>query len=173
LGHKKALFINMKLYYTALRRDVFDYLPVTFHLQAGQKDDQYPRFLEYYSRCAEESKEDPSFKNRWIVKPGENTNRGNGVVVCDTLEQINEEIKNEVMQNDGKARTYIIQKYIEKPLLYHKRKFDIRCYMMITSNFGRYKAYWYNEGYVRTSSFEYSLKSTQRMLHLTNDAVQK
>ena len=161
------------MYYTALRKDVFKNLPVTFHIQAGQKDEQYPLFLENYNQCVEESKNDPNFRNLWILKPGENSNRGMGVVVCDSLERINEKLRQTKFGNNGKLRTFIVQKYIEKPQLYHKRKFDIRCYMMITSNFGKYKAYWYNEGYVRTSSFEYSLKSTQRMLHLTNDAVQK
>ena len=28
-------------------------------------------------------------------------------------------------------KTFIIQKYIDHPLLYHKRKFDIRCYMLL------------------------------------------
>lgn len=36
------------------------------------------------------------------------------------------------------------------------------------------QGYWYNEGYLRTSCKEYSIKNvTNRMIHLTNDAVQK
>ena len=35
-------------------------------------------------------------------------------------------------------------------------------------------AYWYQEGYIRTSSFEFSTKNlANKMVHLTNDAVQK
>ena len=35
-------------------------------------------------------------------------------------------------------------------------------------------AYWYQEGYIRTSSFEFSIKNlSNKMVHLTNDAVQK
>ncbi len=30
-------------------------------------------------------------------------------------------------------RTYIIQSYIDKPFLYNKRKFDIRCYMLLVN----------------------------------------
>ena len=26
--------------------------------------------------------------NTWIIKPGENTNRGNGIIVCKTLNQV-------------------------------------------------------------------------------------
>jgi hypothetical protein len=37
-----------------------------------------------------------------------------------------------------------------------------------------YKAYWYEEGYIRTSSKEFTLKNLKnRFIHLTNDAVQK
>ncbi len=57
-------------------------------------------------------------------------------------------------------------------MLFNKRKFDIRCYLLITAVNGRIKAFWYRDGYVRTSSKEYSLKNLEnRMVHLTNDAV--
>ena len=49
-------------------------------------------------------------------------------------------------------KTYIIQKYIEKPLLYKQRKFDIRCYMLLNSQNKMLKGYLYEEGYIRTSS---------------------
>lgn len=39
---------------------------------------------------------------------------------------------------------------------------------------GKLKAYFYQEGYLRTSCKEFSLKNpTDKMVHLTNDAVQK
>lgn len=39
---------------------------------------------------------------------------------------------------------------------------------------GYQKGYWYTEGYVRTSCKEFSMKNlTNKMIHLTNDAVQK
>jgi tubulin polyglutamylase TTLL1 len=60
------------------------------------------------------------------------------------------------------------------PFLYNKRKFDIRCYILITSVNDVMKGYWYEEGYIRTSSKEFTLKNlSNRMIHLTNDAVQK
>jgi tubulin--tyrosine ligase len=45
--------------------------------------------------------------------------------------------------------------------------------MMITSINGQLKGYWYKKGYVRTTSYEYSLKTAFTSIHLTNDAVQK
>ena len=35
------------------------------------------------------------------------------------------------------------------------------------------KGYWYEEGYIRTSSELFSFKKMDKMIHLTNDAVQK
>ena len=65
-----------------------------------------------------------------------------------------------------------VQEYITKPLLYQKRKFDIRAYILITSTYGKIKAYWYKDGYIRTSSKEFTVKNLEnRMIHLTNDAV--
>eukprot|EP00826_Nyctotherus_ovalis_P016005 TRINITY_DN14603_c0_g1_i3.p1 TRINITY_DN14603_c0_g1~~TRINITY_DN14603_c0_g1_i3.p1 ORF type:complete len:137 (-),score=19.96 TRINITY_DN14603_c0_g1_i3:171-581(-) len=68
--------------------------------------------------------------------------------------------------------TYIIQKYIEKPFLFEKRKFDIRCFALVTSINGIIKAYYYHEGYLRTSSKDYSIHNLSKSVHLTNEAVQ-
>jgi hypothetical protein len=108
------------------------------------------------------------------VKPGENTNRGNGITVCYSLDDIKLRLKGRERNGDGKLRTFILQKYIENPLLYNKRKFDLRHYVLITCINGSFKGYWYEEGYVRTSSNEFNIKSSKdSMIHLTNDAVQK
>lgn len=46
--------------------------------------------------------------------------------------------------------------------------------MLITCINGSFKAYWYEDGYVRTSSSEFNLKTTRDpLIHLTNDAIQK
>jgi tubulin--tyrosine ligase len=111
-------------------------------------------------------------KHLWIIKPGENTNRGFGIQVCKELDQIKNLVKNTNI--NGMRRSFIIQKYIEKPLLYKGRKFDIRTYTMMCSINGNLQGYWYSEGYFRTSSKEYNVKNVNnRFVHLTNDAVQK
>ena len=45
--------------------------------------------------------------------------------------------------------------------------------MMITSVNGKIKGYWYEQGYIRTTSYEYNVKTGLSSIHLTNDAVQK
>lgn len=69
--------------------------------------------------------------------------------------------------------SFIIQKYIEKPLLIHKRKFDIRVWVLV-SNTG--KCYYFKEGYLRTSSSEFFMDgkhADNQYVHLTNNAIQK
>jgi tubulin polyglutamylase TTLL1 len=44
----------------------------------------------------------------------------------------------------------------------------------MTSINGIVKGYWYEDGYLRTSSKEYDIENLQnRFIHLTNDAIQK
>jgi hypothetical protein len=51
---------------------------------------------------------------------------------------------------------WVVQKYIERPLLYKGRKFDIRCWVVFTD---RCEVFFYIPGYLRTSSDEYTLDS--------------
>ena len=56
----------------------------------------------------------------------------------------------------------------------NKRKFDIRCYAMITSINGKIQGYFYLDGYLRTTSKEFTVKEISNpLIHLTNDAIQK
>ena len=73
-------------------------------------------------------------------------------------------------------RHIILQKYILNPLLINKRKFDIRVFALMVghADTNRIRAYFFEEGYLRTSSKEYNTtKFDNRLVHLTNDAVQK
>ena len=85
-----------------------------------------------------------------------------------------QEIKALMMDYRAAGQTVILQKYICNPLLINRRKFDIRCFALVTSHNGNIKAYWYKEGYIRTSCKEFSLHNlSNRTVHLTNDAIQE
>lgn len=85
-----------------------------------------------------------------------------------------EEIKELLSDLSSRKKTCIVQKYIDNPLLINKRKFDMRMFMLVTSINGCVKAYFYKDGYLRTSCKEFSVTNlANRMIHLTNDAVQK
>lgn len=105
------------------------------------------------------------------MKPGENSNRGQGIVVTDQLETISDLVS---IAHNRPDSTFIIQKYIHNPFLIKKRKFDIRIFSIVTCcNNGYAKGYFYNEGYLRTSCKVFTLEDFDNpMIHLTNDAVQ-
>ena len=130
----------MKNYYKFFKKNPFNYIPLTFHISKGFDDPEFEKFMIIYDKL-EEEKANSDFKNIWILKPGEFTNRGKGIAVCSSVE----EIKNKFKGKDyGKNRTFIVQKYIEKPFLYNKRKFDIRHFMLITCVNGKFKGYEYS-----------------------------
>jgi len=71
------------------------------------------------------------------------------------------------------SSTFVIQKYIESPLLINNRKFDIRMWVLITHEMD---CYLFKEGYLRTSGNEFVISKydiDNKYIHLTNNAVQK
>jgi len=73
-------------------------LPLTFHIKEGHNDKEYQRFVEVFKDFDQGGKGATNFeqlgKSIWIVKPGENTNRGCGIQVCRELPQIKDIIQN-------------------------------------------------------------------------------
>jgi len=120
--------------------------------------------------------------NYWIIKTTYQ-NRGIGIYVFKTLKQLQVILNNYVIDVSDKDEnveapfivqrnlTFIIQKYIERPFLIHKRKFDIRVFCLINQDL---EVFFYKEGYLRTSCQEYKLDNCEdQLIHLTNNAVQK
>jgi len=44
LSNKKAIYYNMKIYYESLGQNIFDYLPLTFHIKEGESDREFNKF---------------------------------------------------------------------------------------------------------------------------------
>jgi len=100
----------------------------------------------------------------WMLKPID-LNRGRGIEIFDSLDWLKQYLAN------SNSKSFVIQKYIEKPLLVEGRKFDIRVWMLIDHEMN---CYFFKEGYVRTSSVDYDPGALQnRFIHLTNNAIQK
>lgn len=168
LSNKKALFLNVSTYYRAMGINPFEVaIPLTFNVKTPHTGDaEYNRFTRAYKQFQQQKD-----ANIWIIKPGENSNRGTGIQVANSLG----EIRNIIQQLSSKNgnRTSIVQKYLDKPLLIHNRKFDIRGYAMLTSINGKLKGYMYRDCYFRTSSKQFDLTNLHsRFIHLTNDAIQ-
>ena len=72
--------------------------------------------------------------------------------------------------NNYRSNICVIQKYIEKPLLYFGRKFDIRIWVLLTQNLN---VYMFEEGHLKCCSINYNLNSDNTFCHLTNYSFQK
>ena len=82
LSNKKAIYYNMKIFYESQGLDPFDYLPLTFHIKEGENDREFSKFLDVYNNPSKSNTLQKYTKlgtSMWIVKPGENTNRGCGI----------------------------------------------------------------------------------------------
>ena len=165
LTSKKRLYLNLKQYCILHNLSLSQFIPPTFHLQPGVQDSEFTHF-EAAFQAESALKSTGKSMNLWIVKPGEGTNCGHGIHISEDYGEILGLIS-------SKNRTYIVQKYIENPLLINNRKFDIRCYGLITSVNSHIQGYFYHEGYIRTSSKPFNLHTHSKFVHLTNDAVQK
>ena len=77
----------MRFYYEAIGQDPFHALPVTFHVKSGLDDQEFVRFTQQFESALGEK------SNIWIIKPGENTNRGQGISVSNNYAEITEIIE--------------------------------------------------------------------------------
>lgn len=70
----------MKAFYDHQGKNVFEHLPVTFHVKRYD-DDAWKDFTRYYAEDQQAHSGEGECKRLWIVKPGENSNRGNGITI--------------------------------------------------------------------------------------------
>ena len=164
LSNKKNLFLNLTEYYEKAGEDYSENIPLTFLIEGGNESSSFNEFRKYYELASQSPEED----NKWICKPGENSNRGQNIIVWQDIAQIEKYV------NAGIRSCYIIQKYIHNPLLINKRKFDIRCFALMTTINGKHFGYFYQDGYLRTACKEFQPDDCEDLfIHLTNDAIQK
>jgi hypothetical protein len=104
-------------------------------------------------------------ENMWLIKPA-NDNQGRGIEV---FKNNYEDIKKFLLSKNPRSY-WVVQKYIERPLLYYGRKFDIRMWALIT---WKQEFYIYKTGYIRTSSDSYTTDTKQNYVHLTNNCLQQ
>jgi hypothetical protein len=56
---------------------------MTYHIKLGTKDHNYMILSKIFKKKDREKAKDQNIKNIWIVKPGELSNRGQGITVID------------------------------------------------------------------------------------------
>ena len=102
--------------------------------------------------------------NIWLVKPS-NANQGRGIEIFSDLDDMLTFINTR-----PQFTCCVVQKYIERPLLFKGRKFDIRLWSLFTS---KNEIFFYKYGYLRTSSDDYNLTNGNNYVHLTNNCLQQ
>lgn len=138
-------------------------------------------------------------KNFWVIKAS-NLNRGQCIRIADSsakalsiIKTYNQGIKLKNLPKDNenniqvsciqntsssipqieiyKTNKIIVQKYIERPLLYKGRKCDMRIWVLVTHDM---KVYVFKEGHLKTCSANYDINNTQdAYVHITNYSFQK
>ncbi|XP_076767206.1 tubulin glycylase 3A [Xylocopa sonorina] len=133
--------------------------------------DQLQKCLEAAQLTIGKLKEvDPQYelngtRNIWIVKPSELC-CGTGISISHSLKDIFRRIK-------SRPKDYfIVQKYIERPLLIHDTKFDIRQWYLVTSTFPL-TIWMFKEGLLRFSSKPYTFSTYHEAIHICNTAIQE
>jgi len=109
----------------------------------------------------------------WLLKP-EAGSQGQGITFHASVDEIQEK-RSEFFpceQRKGQAATlrFLVQEYIQKPLLLQRTKFDARVYLFISSS----EPYlvWFHRGYLRRSLTPYNAVSRDRKAYLTNTHFQ-
>lgn len=155
--------------------EVFDILPTAFVLNLSMASEMM-RFKKCFSdlhigkglSLNSNIPEKHCKNNQWILKPAA-LNQGRGIGLFSKIR----DIVNFLGEQPPDSQ-WVVQKYIERPLLYRKRKFDVRMWALvhIQDNPEHFDIYFFKEGYLRTSSREYDLDDEDLTTHLTNNCLQ-
>ena len=106
--------------------------------------------------------------NIWIVKPA-GKSRGRGIACYNSLPELRRHCQLERISPDER---YIVQKYIECPLVIKRRKFDIRQWVLVT-DWNPLTVYFYDVCYLRFCAEDFTLSELSVFAHLSNNSIAK
>lgn len=180
LCRKDLMAKNMKKQRRALEKEgryeeaqAYDFIPTTFVLPR-----EYSMFVEEFKKVG----------GIWIMKPIGSA-QGKGIFLFTRLSEISDwktDYKSfQPTSNNSKGgdkdaakqdvEAYVVQRYLQFPLLIGGKKFDMRLYALVT-NFSPLKVFIYRRGFARFTNSRYSSNMQDiynGFVHLTNVAIQK
>ncbi|XP_061691902.1 protein polyglycylase TTLL10 isoform X2 [Syngnathoides biaculeatus] len=115
----------------------------------------------------------------WICKPT-GLNQGRGIFLLRNLEDIGtfklklqrlDDLRASTKMLHRQPQAYVVQHYIQRPLLLRGKKFDVRSYLLIACT-SPYMVF-FRHGYVRLTCDPYEPSSNNLSDHLTNQYMQK
>eukprot|EP01138_Halocafeteria_seosinensis_P012254 gb/GECG01012522.1/.p1 GENE.gb/GECG01012522.1/~~gb/GECG01012522.1/.p1 ORF type:complete len:1130 (+),score=187.57 gb/GECG01012522.1/:1-3390(+) len=173
LCSKDLLYVTLRKYYEGLKKGVEDVVPTTIIIDPRDKVscEEWTGWNEFEQSFRSYGKKD--LQNLWLLKPS-STNRGVGIEIMNDIKAIQSFLEKKASgASMGLNPTWVLQKYIENPLLVHGRKFDIRVWVAVCDDGN---AYIYGPGYIRTSSSIWTMedldREENRLVHLTNYCAQ-
>jgi tubulin polyglutamylase TTLL9 len=153
----------------------YNFIPTTFVLPK-----EYSMFVEEFKKSG----------GVWIMKPVGSA-QGKGIFLFSKLNEIKEwktdfkslrnsnfsPYSNQADKDRDKkeVEAYVVQKYVQYPLLIGGKKFDLRLYILVTS-FSPLRVHQYRRGFARFTNSRYSpdpQNISDGFMHLTNVAIQK
>jgi len=144
----------------------FPYHPVSFATERGSAE-------KLAALAAAE--QEPSAT--WILKPSRGLG-GNGIEIAQGATELREhlfppprDLALEPSSRPKPAEGWVVQKYIDNPLLLSGRKFDMRAYCIVARTTPH--LWFFRPGYCKVALEPYSADFSNRLAHLTNACVQK
>ena len=156
-GVPNLLLLDDKACLALLTRRFTRTKPLVTHVLYGEWDDS--RVSALRERWADPRCEDPRM---WIIKDAHASN-GFSASLFDRAQ------RPLVKKDVAGGYCYVVQEYVERPLLIDGRKFEMRQYMLIR---GDGSAYTYDGALLRLACVPYDPASRDRRAHITNKFVQ-